>query len=187
MKRAGILLPIFSLPSKYGIGTLGKEAYKFVDFLVATRQSIWQILPLSQTSFGDSPYQSPSAFAANPYFIDPMILLDKGYVEQGDLAMLSDADGRVDYGRIYTERYAFLRRAHEGFKKNTPLRYRAFCKKESEWLDSYALFMSIKLDKNVGSFLNWDIATLRRENLCALTEKDAAEADFWRFLQFEFD
>lgn len=186
MKRSGILLPIFSLPSRYGIGTLGKEAYKFVDFLVETKQTVWQILPLSQTSFGDSPYQSPSAFACNPYFLDPEILLEKGYVKKCDLALLTDIEGSIDYGRVYCERYAFLRRAHDGFKKSIPAAYRAFCKSESAWLDSYALFMSIKFDKNVGEFLNWDIATVKRENLDELKERYSDEVEFWKFLQFEF-
>ena len=187
MKKCGILLPIFSLPSKYGIGTLGKEAYKFVDFLKATKQSIWQILPLSQTSFGDSPYQSPSAFAGNPYFLDPDILCKKGYVTAEDFALLSNTEGRIDYGRVYNERYAFLRRAHAGFLRSVPQKYFAFCKREREWLDSYALFMSIKFDKNVGEFLNWDEETVKKQNLEKLTEKYSRDIEFWKFLQFEFD
>ena len=187
MKRTGILLPIFSLPSKYGIGNIGREAYKFIDFLSETGQSIWQILPLSQTSFGDSPYQSPSAFALNPYFIDPDALVAKGYVTKNELSMLPLGGARVDYGELYETRYPFLRLAYSRFEKNIPRAFYSFCKREREWLDDYALFMAIKNRKNSGEFLNWDEATLRRENLSELWYEYGEDANFWRFLQFELD
>ena len=129
MKKAGILLPIFSLPSRYGIGDFGKEAYKFIDFLSACGQSIWQILPLTQTSFGDSPYQSPSAFAMNPYFIDPEQLCQKGYVTRDELLPLRADVGNIDYGRLYETRYPFLRLAFSRFRENPPKDFFKYCKK----------------------------------------------------------
>ena len=81
-RNSGILLPVFSLPSKYGIGTFGKEAYKFIDFLHSAGQTYWQILPLGHTSYGDSPYSPFSVFAGNPYFIDLEILLEEGFIEE---------------------------------------------------------------------------------------------------------
>ena len=117
MKKTGILLPIFSLPSEYGIGNFGKSAYAFVDFLAETNQSYWQILPLNPTGFGDSPYQSPSAFAGNPYFIDPALLTEEGYLSEEDLAGLTKAYEKIDYGTIYYERFPLLRRAFSAFRQ----------------------------------------------------------------------
>ena len=113
MKRSsGILLPVFSLPSPYGIGTLGKAAYAFVDFLEAAGQSWWQMLPVGPTSYGDSPYQSFSSYAGNPYFIDLDLLVEEGLLEKEDLQRIDwGADsGRVDYEKIYRSRFAVLER-----------------------------------------------------------------------------
>ena len=104
MKSKGILLPVFSLPSRYGIGDFGAEAYKFVDFLAETGQNIWQILPLNQTSFGDSPYQSPSAYAGNPYFIDLEALFREGLLTAEELAGQAEPQGNIDYARLYERR-----------------------------------------------------------------------------------
>ena len=118
MKSKGILLPVFSLPSRYGIGDFGAEAYKFVDFLAETGQNIWQILPLNQTSFGDSPYQSPSAYAGNPYFIDLEALFREGLLTAEELAGQAEPQGNIDYARLYERRYAVLRRAYARFDAN---------------------------------------------------------------------
>lgn len=118
MKSKGILLPVFSLPSRYGIGDFGAEAYKFVDFLAETGQNIWQILPLNQTSFGDSPYQSPSAYAGNPYFIDLEALFREGLLTAEELAGQAEPQGNIDYARLYGRRYAVLRRAYARFDAN---------------------------------------------------------------------
>ncbi len=186
MKKCGILLPIFSLPSKYGIGGFGKSAFDFVDFLYRSGQSIWQILPLTQTAFGDSPYQSPSAFAGNPYFIDPDILFEKGYLTEDDLAALTPTGEYIDYGKIYAERYPMLRRAYSRFKNNIPEGYADFLRENSYWLDTYALFMSIKEDMGGGDFHSWDAPLLHRENPEELYNKYADEMDYIRFVQYEF-
>ncbi len=186
MKKCGILLPVFSLPSKYGIGTFGRSAYRFVDFLDRTGQSLWQILPLTQTSFGDSPYQSPSAFAGNPYFIDPDILYEKGYLEQSDLEAFTPTGERIDYGRLYNEIYPMLKRAYVAFSKKRPEDYEAFLQDNAYWLDNYALFMSIKDDMGGGDFHFWQDDLLLRQNLPALYEKYAESMNYYRFIQYEF-
>lgn len=111
MRRSGIILPIFSLPSNYGIGTFGKEAYNFVDFLKSSGQSLWQILPVGPTSYGDSPYQSFSTFAGNPYFIDLDMLVEEGLLAVPDIEKLSfgDDDNFVDYGVMYENRYKVIK------------------------------------------------------------------------------
>ena len=120
MRTSGILLHISSLPSPYGIGTFGKEAYKFVDFLKGAGQRFWQILPLGPTSFGDSPYQSFSTFAGNPYFIDLDTLVNEGLLENGDLEKLSlcETPNKVDYETLYNERFPVLEKAFSNFDIN---------------------------------------------------------------------
>ncbi len=187
MKKTGILLPIFSLPSRYGIGDFGKAAYDFVDFLAECGQSYWQILPLNPTSFGDSPYQSPSAFAGNPYFIDPEDLVARGLLEPHELDSLARAGERVDYGTIYNERYPMLRRAYLRFKANIPEDFLHYINKEAAWLDSYALFMALK-NANGGRELHaWSPDEIRRRHLQSLCELHEEEMNFHRFCQYIFD
>ena len=148
MKRtAGILMPISSLPSKYGIGCFSKDAYEFVDFLYRAGQSIWQILPLCPTSYGDSPYQSPSSFAVNPYFISPDELLAIGLLKTEECERYSadTPDGRIDYGSLYKKRYPLLRIAYRRFSQTEkPNEYYRFVEKNRYWLDDHALFCAIK-------------------------------------------
>ncbi|MDD4002840.1 MAG: 4-alpha-glucanotransferase [Clostridia bacterium] len=110
MKR-GILLPVFSLPNKYGIGSLGKEAYEFADFLAQTGNSYWQVLPLNPTSYGDSPYQSQSAYAGNPYFIDLDIIKEKGLLTETECAAEYSAANKIDYTALYNSRYKILEKS----------------------------------------------------------------------------
>ena len=119
MRASGILMPIFSLPSDYGIGTLGKEAYDFVDFLRESRQTYWQILPVGTTSYGDSPYQSFSAYAGNPYFIDLTMLCNAGYLNTEEIEQFDWGSNAsyIDYEKIYYSRYKVLRIAFERFKR----------------------------------------------------------------------
>ena len=122
-RSSGILMPISSLPGGYGIGSLGAPARQFVDFLAAAGQSIWQILPVAPTGYADSPYQSCSAFAGNPYFIDLDLLAADGLLKKSDYAAL-DWGGdphKVDYGTIYNQRFAVLRVAYENFLKQRPV------------------------------------------------------------------
>lgn len=153
-RRAGLLMPIFSLPGKYGIGSFSKEARAFADFLKEAGQSYWQILPLGPTGYGDSPYQSFSTFAGNPYFIDLEQLQEEGYLSEGDCAELANvSESQIDYGMLYEKRYPVLKKAMDRFfeKLNTPAgqeekkAFQDFCEKNSFWLSSYASFMEGKL------------------------------------------
>ncbi len=187
MRKTGILLPIFSLPSSYGIGGFGKSAYDFVDFLVRSKQEYWQILPLNPTSYGDSPYQSPSAFAGNPYFIDPEFLVRDGYLDSSDLKSLSPTGEKIDYGKIYNERYSLLRRAYSAFRASIPEDYYKYIKAEAHWLDSYALFMALKEAHGGAEFHLWSYDEIHRVNLECLYEAHQSEMDFHRFIQYMFD
>ena len=164
-RSAGILLPISSLPGPYGIGTLGKQAYAFVDFLVKAKQSYWQVLPIGHTSYGDSPYQSFSSFAGNPYFIDLDLLAKDGLIKKKELRLLSKMDDReVDYGYLYEYRYDVLFEAYQNGWK----RYRNQIKKftrNNPWVEDYALFMSLKENFGMVSWLEWpDDIRLRKED-----------------------
>ena len=148
-RAAGILLPITSLPSKYGIGTVGKAAYEFVDFLKKSGQTYWQILPAGPTGYGDSPYQSFSTYAGNPYFIDLEILVSEGLLleKECDAADLGDNAQYVDYEKQYFVRYPLLKKAFERFVAahgQEREEYVAFCKENAYWLDDYAIYMAVK-------------------------------------------
>ena len=119
MRKSGIILPIFSLPSNYGIGTLGKEAYRFVDFLEKAQVSLWQILPVGPTSYGDSPYQSFSTFAGNPYFIDLELLVEKGLLQKQEIEKYNfgNFENDIDYGVMYKNRYKVLKIAYKNISK----------------------------------------------------------------------
>ena len=157
MRKSGILLPVSSLPSKHGIGTLGEEAYKFADFLAAAGQSAWQILPLGPTSYGDSPYSSFSSSAGNPYFIDLDMLTEDGLLEPGeaDKYEWGDDPGLVDYGRIYEHRFDVLSlAASRGWERDAE-QVAAFAEENRGWLPDYALFMALKRRFGMVSWLDW--------------------------------
>ena len=124
-RSSGILLPVFSLPSKYGIGTLGREAYRFIDFLYSAGQRYWQILPLGPTSYGDSPYSTFSVFAGNPYFIDLEILVEEELILQSDLENLDfgSNDECIDYKKLFDSRYIILRQAYKNNEKPYDINY----------------------------------------------------------------
>ena len=155
MKReSGILYPISSLPSKFGIGSFSREAYEFVDFLKEAGQTYWQVLPLCQTGFGDSPYQSVSSFAGNPYFIDLEKLIEEGLLTWDEVNRFdfgSDPE-KVDYGAMYNNRYSVLRIAFDRFRtlENSPhhsqyhAEYKEYLEREHYWLFDYALYMGLK-------------------------------------------
>ena len=153
-RRAGLLMPIFSLPGKYGIGSFSKEARAFADFLKEAGQSYWQILPLGPTGYGDSPYQSFSTFAGNPYFIDLEQLQEEGYLSEADCAELAESsESQIDYGILYEKRYPILKKAMDRFFEKLETEagqeekkaFQDFCEKNSFWLSSYARFMEGKL------------------------------------------
>ena len=169
MKRSsGVFLSISSLPSKYGIGTLGKEAYQFVDFLSCSGFSHWQILPFNPTGFGNSPYQSFSTFAGNPYYIDLLKLKKDGLLTANDLKQYKYEDnGHIDYGTLYEERFKILRKAYKKSKKVLVNEIEDFSKDNNYWLDDYCLFMAIKDHFKGCSFSHWpkDIKS-REKNAC---------------------
>ena len=146
MRKSGILMHISSLPSKYGVGTLGEEAYKFVDFLKDSGQSFWQILPIGPTSFGDSPYQSPSTYAGNPYFIDFELLMHDGLLENGDYERYDwgKDEEKVDFNALFQNRYKVLRRAYRNGFERDKKEVEKFKKENEYWLLDYGLFMAIK-------------------------------------------
>ena len=146
MKKVGILLPVFSLPNKYGIGSLGKEAFEFIDFLAMAKQDLWQVLPSNPTSYGDSPYQSFSTFAGNPYFIDLDILVEEGLLEQEELdeREWGEEPAKVDYGTIYGNRFTVLRQAFARSSHADTKDFKKFEQDNAYWLSDYCLFMALK-------------------------------------------
>jgi len=190
MRASGILLPVSSLPSEYGIGSFSKEAYKFVDSLKAAGQKYWQILPLGPTGYGDSPYQSFSTFAGNPYFIDLEDLIEKGYITTKDCedCDFGDDDRSIDYGKLYESRFVILKKAYKASNIAEDNEFIKFIKKNAYWLNDYALYMAIKNEFNSVSWLEWDedIRLRKPEALKEYTEKLHDEVEFYQFLQFEF-
>ena len=189
-RSAGILLPIFSLPSEYGIGTLGKEAYRFVDFLVKAKQSYWQILPIGPTSYGDSPYQSFSSFAGNPYFIDLDVLVEEGFLDKKDLKGIKVADPEhVDYGYLYETRYPILYKAYLNTKDKLHDQLMGFYQDNEYWLRDYALFMAVKKHFHMASWLEWPDEKIREKHEDAVREYEELlkeDITFYVFLQYLF-
>lgn len=191
MKRAsGILLPVASLPSKYGIGCFSKEAYRWIDQLKEAGQSYWQILPLSPTSYGDSPYQSFSSFAGNPYFIDLEQLIGEGVLteEECEQADFGDDPSNVDYGKIYENRFRLLRLAYERSNITSNYDYLRFIDENQSWLDDYALFMAVKNRFEGKSWDQWaeDIKKRWGFALDYYREQCYFEIEFYKYLQFKF-
>ncbi len=190
MRKSGILMHISSLPSDYGIGTLGKEAYKFVDFLKNAKQSCWQILPVGPTSYGDSPYQSFSTNAGNPYFIDFDLLTEDGLLEKKEYSEINWGRDvkRVDYEIIYNNRFKVLRKAFDRFKKGDLTDFNKFLGDNDRWISNYALFMSIKDENDGKSWLEWDESLRKRDSHSLWEFKSAHEDDvmFWEFVQYKF-
>ncbi len=190
MRSSGVLLPISSLPSKYGIGCFSKEAYDFVDGLSKAHQHFWQILPLGQTSFGDSPYQSFSTFAGNPYFIDLEKLTHEGLLSEEDCENCDFGDNNryVDYGKIYEERYEILWMAFQNFDVENDDKFKIFVEENKEWLDEYALYMAIKDSYEGVMWSKWDKdIRLREEEAIELYKKELADdIMFYKFLQYKF-
>ena len=189
-RSSGVLLHISSLPSPYGIGTMGREAYRFADRLKAAGQSWWQVLPLGPTSYGDSPYQSFSTFAGNPYFIDLDLLAEEGLVTAAELAA-EDWGGdprRVDYGALYVSRFRVLRRCYErGWAKSREA-VEAF-RREKPWLADYALFMALKARFGMKSWSQWpeeDVRLRRKEALDRWRRVLQEEIAFYEYLQYLF-
>ena len=190
-RENGILMPIASLPGKYGIGTLGKEAYKFVDTLDASGVGYWQILPLGPTGYGDSPYQSFSTFAGNPYFIDLEKLIEMGLLKKSecDACDFGDNDNYINYEKIYRSRFDLLRKAYERSDIEYNRDFVAFEHDNAFWLEDYALYTAIKDSLGGVAFIEWDERIRRREEsaLSEYREKCADEIMFCKFMQYMFN
>lgn len=189
-RLSGVLFHISSLPGSTGIGTFGKSAYDFVDFLSKSKQSYWQVLPLGPTGFGDSPYQSFSTFAGNPYFIDFEILTKEGFLDESDWKEIDwgDDDEKVDFGKIYVGRKKVFEKLQENFERKMPADFASFCEKNNYWLSDYALFMAIK-DANGGSaFSTWsdDIRLRKPDAIQRYSEKEAKRIQYYKILQYFF-
>ena len=190
MRASGILMHISSLPSDYGIGTMGKDAYDFVDFLYDAKQRYWQTLPVCPTSYGDSPYQSFSTNAGNPYFIDFDMLCEEGLLDKSDYESIvwGDSVEKVNYELIYTNRFQVLKKAYMRFKELPKTDFYKFLDENENWISNYALFMAIKDEHNGKSWLDWDENLKRRDShsLWLFKESHKDEVEFWEFLQYEF-
>ncbi len=181
-------MPVSSLPSRYGIGCFSKEAYDFVDKLHRAGQTYWQILPLGPTGYGDSPYQSFSSFAGNPYFIDLDTLAGEGLLSREELESIDfgSDETRVDYAKEYENRYTVLRKAYAAFKPGAE--FDEFCSMNAYWLDDYSLFMALKNAHDGAGWQDWedDIRLRRPEALEESRKKHADDIRFHKFLQYEF-
>ena len=190
MRACGVLLPVSSLPSPYGIGCFSKEAYEFVDQLVQAGQTYWQILPLGPTGYGDSPYQSFSAFAGNPYFIDLDTLAKEGLLQPEEYQGLDfggDA-GRIDYAKLYQTRFPVLELAFSRADLENDAKFRKFCEEQAHWLEDYSLYMAIKHHFGEKSWDKWeeDIRLGKPEAVSYYKQICRQELLFFKFLQYQF-
>ena len=190
MRKCGVLMPISSLPSRFGIGGFSKEAYDFVDFLAAGGQSLWQLLPLGPTGYGDSPYQSFSAFAGNPYFISLDALIEEGLLTEQECEDCDYGDNPeyVNYEKIYNTRFKLLRKAFERSNILEDEKYQSFVEENKEWLKDYAMYMAIKDSKQGIAWIEWDEdIRLRRPEAMARYENELADAiNFYCYQQYLF-
>ena len=190
MRKSGILLPVFSLAGPYGIGCFSKEAYEFVDFLAGSGQSYWQMLPIGPTSYGDSPYQSFSTAAGNPYFIDLKELIKKGLLTESecDGSGLRTDNNYIDYGLLYRKRYLLLKKAYGRLTPKMRSKVIRFEKKNRKWLPDYALFMALKDAHDGASFMKWEDELRLRKPAAIKTafKRYADEVVFYEWIQFEF-
>ena len=188
MRQSGILMHITSLPGPYGVGTMGAEARRFVDFLKQSGQSLWQILPLTPTGYGDSPYQSCSAYAGNAYLIDLDTLIDEGLLEPADIAGIrwSEREDKADFGKLYNHRTSVLKKAFSRFREDAA--YEAFCHRNAYWLEDYCLYMALKQRYGGNPWYQWELPLKKRmpdamENARAILHE---EMRFHRFIQYIF-
>ena len=193
-RSSGILFHPTSLPGKYGIGTLGKEAYAFIDFLKKSRQKLWQIFPLGPTGYGDSPYQSFSSFAGNPYLIDFDLLIEAHLLSEEDLrdVFFGDNEEYIDYGAIYNQKYPLLRKAYENFKSSDNHEMREnlehFKRENASWLNDYSLYISLKNHFNGLPWNEWahDIKNREHGAMEHYRNELADDVEYHNFIQFLF-
>ena len=191
MRASGILLPVSSIPSAYGIGSFSKEAYEFVDFLEKAGQSYWQILPLGPTGYGDSPYQSFSTFAGNPYYIDFEELIEEGLLtkEQCEECDWGGSEAYVDYEKIYKSRFRVLKEAFDNSRLEDNEDFQAFVAENAFWLSDYSLYMAVKDSYKGKSWSEWDgdIRLRKPEAIEKYAEKLKEEILFYEFQQYLFN
>ena len=193
-RSSGILFHPTSLPGKYGIGTLGKEAYAFIDFLKKSRQKLWQIFPLGPTGYGDSPYQSFSSFAGNPYLIDFDLLIEAHLLSEEDLrdVFFGDNEEYIDYGAIYNQKYPLLRKAYENFKSSDNHEMKEnlehFKRENASWLNDYSLYISLKNHFNGLPWNEWahDIKNREHGAMEHYINELADDIEYHNFIQFLF-
>lgn len=192
-REAGILMPIFSLPGKYGIGDLGKEAQNFVDILHNSNQQLWAMLPNGQTGYGNSPYQSVSAFAGNPYFISPDILMKEGLLQPYEAVLDYGSNiTDIDYGKLFSNRYKMLHMAYNRWISQGGHRsqdFLAFKYRNYDWLEDYSQFMTLKKLHNYQPWYEWENALKYRDKdaLKEVKSKNLEEIYYWEFIQYQFD
>ena len=184
-------MPISSLPSPHGIGTMGKAAYEFVDFLAAANQAWWQILPVGPTSYGDSPYQSFSAYAGNPYLVDLDMLCKDGLLTEEEITAIDwgTDPALVDYSKIYENRIPLLQKAKERGWKRDAEKVSAFVEKNRGWLPDYALFMALKRHFGMVAWTEWPDEEIRlREpaSIARYTKELAADIELFTYIQYLF-
>ena len=188
MRESGILMHITSLPGAYGVGTMGKQAFAFIDFLEQAGQSCWQILPLNPTGYGDSPYQSCSAFAGNHYLIDLDKLVEEGLLEKGEIEHIDWcwSETKADFGRLYNNRLNVLRLAYGRFRGGEA--FDSFCAENSSWLPDFALFMALKGKYQGQPWYNWDRDLKFRDPdaIWNARQELKEEVRFYSFVQFLF-
>ncbi len=188
-RGAGILLPISSLPSAYGIGTFGNAAFKFIDLLADLKQKYWQILPMGPLTVGDSPFQSISLFAGNPYYIDLEALIKDGLLLQEEVNSYcwGANDESIDYSILYQNRYLVLQAAFERFDCRDA-KYIAFCEKSRSWLEDYSLYMALKYHFDNTAWYEWEevLRSRHEEVLTQYRDQLSHQISFWKFCQYEF-
>ena len=191
MKRScGILMPIASLSSPYGIGTIGRAAYEFIDFLKDAKQTYWQILPVGPLSYGDSPYSSLSVYAGNPYFVDFEMLSQDGLLKPEEYASIdwgNDSE-KIDYGKIYENRMKVLTIAAKRGIAKDEIEYKRFKEDRSYWLNDYALYCAVKRENGMKSWTEWpeDIKLRKPEVVKVKTEELAEEIEVYKYVQYLF-
>ena len=188
MRESGILMHITSLPSPYGIGTMGKEAYRFIDFLKKSGQTYWQILPVTPTGYGDSPYQSCSTYAGNHYLIDLDLLVEEGLLKKSEITKINwlDDPTRVNFGCLYNHRLDVLRLAYQRFQPTEA--FDSFCHDNDSWIWDFAMFMALKDQHGGKPWYQWEDPLKFRDD-AALTEAWHAlekEVYFYCFIQYVF-
>ncbi|MBE5962700.1 MAG: 4-alpha-glucanotransferase [Lachnospiraceae bacterium] len=190
LKRgAGVLMPISSLPNEFGIGSLGREAYEYADFVKEMGFAYWQVLPVGPTSFGDSPYQSFSAFAGNPYFISLDRLKEDGLLQEEELEEYQvESSDVIDYAQIYQTRFCILKKAFLRSTHYEMPEFKKFCEENTYWLDDYCLYMAVKNASFDQEWSLWeeDIKFRKPEAVKKYKKELEQEIEFYRFLQYEF-